>query len=206
MGDFSNSVKGESGSRPIVLASSSPRRVALLRRMGLEFRVVPPTGVPELLTGAEPEPLALDNALRKAAAVAGQHRDALVIGADTIVVLDGVIFGKPADRDEAAGMLAKLVGRAHDVFTAVAVIHRDRDVAIEFCERTRVWMHPLTPNQIQAYLDRTDVLDKAGAYAIQENGECIVDRIDGSYSNVMGLPTERLAATLEEFGITCALG
>jgi nucleoside triphosphate pyrophosphatase len=185
----------------IILASASPRREQLLRELGLRFRVVQPNGVEEELGGAAPEVLAMRNAQRKAHAVAGQHRDAVVIGADTVVVLDGEIIGKPRDLDDAVGMLQRLGGRQHEVITSVCLIHRALETEISFFERTRVWMRPLTAKQVRDYLHKINPLDKAGAYAIQEFGEGIVERIEGSYSNVMGLPTERVRATLEKLGM-----
>ena len=185
----------------IILASASPRREQLLREMGLRFTVVQPAGVEELLGGAAPDVIAMQNAQCKARAVAGRHPDSVVIGADTIVVLDGKLFGKPRDREDAAQMLASLAGGQHEVVTGVCLLHRALDMELTFAETTRVWMRPLTHIQIAEYLGKINPLDKAGAYAIQEHGAGIVDRIEGSYHNVMGLPTERLAATLERIGM-----
>jgi septum formation protein len=185
----------------IILASASPRRDHLLREMGLRFAVIQPVGVEELQGGATPDVVAMQNAQRKARAVAGRHPNSLVIGADTIVVLHGKIFGKPRDREDAARMLGQLAGQAHEVVTGVCVLHRALDTELTFAETTRVWMRPLTHQQIVEYLDKINPLDKAGAYAIQEHGEGIIERIEGSYHNVMGLPTERLAATLERIGM-----
>jgi len=180
----------------IVLASASPRRELLLREMGLKFAVVRPDGVEEVTTGFAPAALATHNAQRKARAVAGRHRETLVIGADTIVVLDRVIYGKPRDRQEAEVMLGKLAGRAHEVFTGVCLVYHARHLERAFCERTRVWMKPLTPGGITEYFRKVNPLDKAGAYAAQEHGDTIIARIEGSFSNVMGLPVERLREML----------
>ena len=185
----------------IILASASPRREQLLREMGLRFIIVRPDGVEEELSGAAPGVLALQNAQRKARAVAGRHPDEMVIGADTMVVLDGRIFGKPRDREEAVTMLEQLVGRQHEVITGVCLLHRALDAELTLADTTRVWMQALDRVQIQDYLGKINPLDKAGAYAIQEHGEGIVERIEGSYSNVMGLPLERLRATLERLGM-----
>jgi septum formation protein len=203
----------------IILASASPRREQLLREMGIHFVVVRPDGVEEQLGGAVPDVLAMQNAQRKARTVAGRHPDALVIGADTVVVLDGRIFGKPLDRADAAGMLGRLAGRRHEVITGVCLIHRPLDTELTFADTTRVWMRPLAHSQIADYLDKINPLDKAsgqydysenwqkthgflswaGAYAIQHGD--IIERIEGSYNNVVGLPTERLQATLERLGM-----
>lgn len=185
----------------IILASTSPRREQLLRQMGLRFVVVRPDGVEEALVGAAPDVLALQNARRKARVAAGRHPESMVIGADTIVVLDGKIFGKPRDREEAVAMLTQLAGRRHEVITAICLIHRSLDTEISFTDTTRVWMRALSDPQISDYLDKINPLDKAGAYAIQEHGDGIVERIEGSFDNVVGLPTERLRATLERIGL-----
>ncbi len=184
-----------------ILASASPRREQLLREMGLPFRIVRPEGVAEELAGAAPEVVALENARRKARAVAARHADALVLGADTIVVLAGEVFGKPRDLTEAADMLARLAGRRHEVITAVCLIHRALETEIAFADRTGVWMRSLTRAQIAEFLAKINPLDKAGAYAIQEHGAGIVERIEGSFSTVMGLPVERLRATLQKLGL-----
>jgi len=185
----------------IILASASPRRELLLREMGLRFRVVQPSGVDEATGGAAPDVLAMQNAQRKAHAIAGRHGDALVIGADTIVVLAGVVFGKPRDLAEAETMLGKLAGRRHDVFTGVCVTCRLRKTEITFAERTGVWMRALNREQIRDYFTKVNPLDKAGAYGAQEFGELILERVEGSFSNVMGLPVERLRAALEQLSV-----
>jgi septum formation protein len=185
----------------IILASASPRRERLLRELGLRFIVVCPDGIEEFDGGAAPDVVAMQNAQRKARAVAGRHPHSMVIGADTIVVLDGKIFGKPRDREDACRMLGQLAGRRHEVITGVCLVHRSLDTELVFADTTRVWMRSLSPAQIAEYHDKIDPLDKAGAYAIQEHGEGIVERIEGSYNNVMGLPVERLRATFERLGI-----
>ena len=185
----------------IILASASSRREHLLREMGLRFIVVRPDDVEELLGGAAPDVLAMQNAQRKARAVAGRHPESMVIGADTIVVLAGQIFGKPRDRGEARRMLGQLAGQRHEVITGVCLVHRSLDTELVFADTTRVWMRRLSPAQIADYLASINPLDKAGAYAIQEHGEGIIEHIEGSFSNVMGLPTERLGGTLEKLGV-----
>ena len=184
----------------IILASASPRRELLLREMGLDFRVVQPTGVEEATGGAVPDVLAMQNAQRKARAIAGRHTDALVIGADTIVVLAGVVYGKPRDLAEAATFLGRLSGHRHDVFTGVCLIRWNQHTEITFAERTGVWIRPLTSAQIQDYFTKVNPLDKAGAYGAQEYGELILERVEGSFSNVMGLPVERLQTSLTGLG------
>ena len=184
----------------IILASASPRRELLLREMGVRFRIVHPTDVEEATGGAVPDVLAMQNAQLKARAVAGRHGNALVIGADTIVVLAGVVFGKPRNMAAAETMLGKLAGHRHDVFTGVCVTGRGLPKEITFAERTGVWMRPLNQSQILDYFTKVNPLDKAGAYGAQEFGELILDHVEGSFSNVMGLPVERLCTALERLG------
>lgn len=185
---------------PLILASTSPRRADLLRELGAEFKVVP-SDASEIhhhqLTAWEVSQI---NAYRKARTVAKHYPDALVLGADTLVCLDTALFGKPKDLEEAYQMLEQLQGQTHHVVTAICLLHlrerRQRVVA----ETTAVTFRPLDATKIRRYLNKVNPLDKAGAYAIQEGGELIVDHIAGSYSNVVGLPVERLTAELESWG------
>jgi len=181
---------------PLILASGSPRRLVLLRGLGVEFNVVPSDAGEvhsEQLTATEASQL---NAYRKAREVAKKFPDALVLGADTLVYLGGKLMGKPADMEEAYWMLKQLQGRTHEVVTGVCLIHLRGHRQKIFAESTSVRFRPLDTGQINDYLARIDPLDKAGAYAIQEHGDEIVDDIKGSYSNVVGLPLERLRAEL----------
>jgi septum formation protein len=185
---------------PLILASASPRRSELLRQMGLQFEVLAaraPEVQPEHLTPAE---ICQINAYRKARAVAKKHPDALVLGADTLVCLGTRIFGKPASRPAAEEMLIELQGQEHEVITGVCLAHLRTHRTELFAEVTTVRFHRLTLEHVRVYLSRIDPLDKAGAYAIQEHGELIVERIDGSFSNVVGLPVERLQAALSTWG------
>ena len=172
-----------------------------MREMGVRFTVLVPEGVPEELAGAAPQVLAMQNAQRKARAIAGRHPDGLVVGADTIVVLNGAVFGKPRDMAEAESMLARLSGHRHDVFTGVCIIHHVMETELTFAERTGVWMRALSVAQIRDYFTKVNPLDKAGAYGAQEHGELIIERVEGSFSNVMGLPVERLRASLAKLGL-----
>ncbi len=188
-------------SLPIILASASPRRQELLQQLVPNFEVVP-SDAPEVhddqLTAWE---MAQINAYRKARVVAKKFPDCLVLGADTLVYLDRdtKLFGKPADRADAARMLGELQGRVHAVITGVCLLHLRTHRQHIFAEWTDVRFHPLTPKQIEDYLALMNPLDKAGAYAIQEHGERIVAEISGSYSNVVGLPLERLREALREW-------
>src|SRR5215469_7136861 len=181
---------------PFILASASPRRAELLRQLKLEFEVVPSDAKEVFDENLSPLELCQLNAHRKARTVAKKIPDALVMGADTLVFLDRKIFGKPADAVEAKKMLLQLQGRTHQVVTGVSLIqlrvHRERIFAIS----TDVTFRPLTPNQIGEYLYGINPLDKAGAYAIQEHGQLIVSEISGSFSNVVGLPIERVQEEL----------
>jgi septum formation protein len=183
----------------IVLASSSPRRRELLQSAGLEFSTEscdaveihdPALGLASLVTA---------NARTKALTVAAGHPDAIVIGADTLVWLDGQALGKPSGPAQAREMLARLAGRVHEVATGVHLVCLEPRRHIEFQETTRVRFRPLEDDQIEAYLSRVDVLDKAGAYALQEHGEMIIESVEGSRSNVVGLPLERTLAALRRF-------
>lgn len=181
----------------IILASASPRRSLLLGEQGVPFTVVPSDAEEihdENLTATE---LCQVNACRKARAVAKQHPDCLVVGADTLVTLGTRLYGKPADMAEAERMLSELQGQTHQVVTGVCLVqaraHRQR----VFAELTDVTFRPLDAAQIRRYLQAVPTLDKAGAYAIQESGEKIISEISGSYSNVVGLPVERLREELQ---------
>ncbi len=184
---------------PLVLASASPRRVELLRRLGVEFRIVPAEvseGAPEFLTPSE---MAQMNAGRKARAVAAQNPDSLVVGADTVVALGDQVFGKPADMADAQRMLSALSGRTHQVVTGVCLLHQSARREKLFAVATDVTFRALTSGQIDYYLSLINPLDKAGAYAIQEHGELIVERTNGSMTNVIGLPLERLREELQSW-------
>ena len=181
---------------PLILASASPRRSELLRELGVNFRVIPsPTSEVhhEQMTAGE---LSQINAYRKARSVAKKFPDALVLGADTLVYLGTTLFGKPANLAAARSMLAQLQGRTHQVVTGVCLFHLRGHHCRIFAEDTTVSFRPLTAGQIKNYLKRVNPLDKAGAYAIQEHGEQIVVNISGSFSNVVGLPLERLRLEL----------
>jgi len=181
---------------PLILASASPRRTELLRQLRPEFQVVP-SDATEILDGQlSPRELCQLNAHRKSRAVAKKIPDALVLGADTLVFLDGEILGKPRDLADARRMLAALQGHTHQVVTGVSLIHLRRHRERLFAVSTDVTFRVLTTGQIDEYLSKMNPLDKAGAYAIQEHGDLIVSEISGSYSNVVGLPVERVGTEL----------
>jgi septum formation protein len=180
----------------LILASASPRRVQLLREMGFDFRVVISNAAESQPRHLSPGESARLNAHRKAIMVARRHPESLVIGADTVVCLGSETFGKPADMDHARTMLSALEGKSHQVITGVCLVHWAGGKVRLFAESTEVVFRQLSPENIEDYLAKTNPLDKAGAYAIQEHGDLIVSRISGSFSNVVGLPVERLQVEL----------
>ncbi len=186
--------------RLLILASSSPRRRHLLTAAGLEFQVVAPD-VSEVMSAAlSIAEITTCNAQRKAALVARLRPDAVVIGADTLVALDGEVMGKPADLAEAARILRRLSGREHQVCTSVAIVCAARGRARSFSVISQVQFHRLSESRIQKYIAKVGPLDKAGAYAAQGEGAEIIARVHGSYSNVIGLPMEETARALRQFG------
>jgi septum formation protein len=185
------------GRSPLVLASASPRRVALLRQAGAEFTVVDPGPDRDWPGEAEPRHGVRALALDKARRVAAAKRGAVVVGADTVVVVRGQRLGKPENKEQARAMLMKLHGRQHEVWTGLAVV-RDGEHRTA-AERTVVRMARLSEPDIDAYVRSGEALDKAGGYGIQGLAGQFVKGIDGDYFNVVGLPLARLRALLEEF-------
>lgn len=184
---------------PIVLASGSPRRAEILRMLGLEFEVVRPD-VDEQPRIDEPPPEYVARlATEKAEVVAALRPDALVIAGDTVVLLDSQMLHQPSDAAEAASMLGRLSGRPHEVLTGVAVRAPGNPVT-SAVERTRVCFRALDEVEIAAYIQTGEPMDKAGAYGIQGRGAALVERIDGDYFNVMGLPVVALLRLLETVG------
>ncbi len=170
--------------------------------MGVTFEIVAST-VGEVTGGPlTPLDVAVTNACRKAISVADAHRDATVIGADTVVALGNRLFGKPADASAAAAMLSELSENTHEVTTGVCLVQRSTGELTVFADTTRVTFRRLTARQIRDYIDHVHVLDKAGGYAIQEPGDALVRRISGSFTNVVGLPVERLREVLSRSQLT----
>ena len=175
--------------RQLILASGSPRRASLLQKAGfVSVQVM----IPHVEEGDDP----LENSLQKASEIAGVYPEAIVIGADTVIRLDDRVIGKPKDLKDAKHILNTLSGRTHEVATGVCVRCLANDVMVRFEETTRVTFRILTDDMIEHYINTVDVMDKAGAYAIQECGEDLIETIDGSFTNVIGLPVERLSETL----------
>jgi len=176
----------------VILASISPRRAELLKQVVFRFEVMPSHAEECEHEHFTPREIALLNAYRKARTVAKKYPDGLVIGADTVVAMGMNLYGKPRNRRDAIRMLSELQGRTHEVVTGVCLLHLRSHRQSVFADQTSVVFHPLSNAQIREYVTKVHTLDKAGAYAIQEEGESIVERIDGSFTNVMGLPVERL--------------
>jgi septum formation protein len=182
--------------RRLVLASASPRRRDLLGGVGFEV-IIRPADVEELTGGLSPRDLVLANAEMKALSVAAVTPGDLVLGADTIVVLDGEILGKPRDLSHAAEMLARLSGRIHEVLTGVCLLRGGAVSRCSFVESTRVSFRALDERIIADYLAEIDPLDKAGAYAAQEDQGRLIEQIEGSLENVIGLPVGRVLEAIE---------
>jgi septum formation protein len=188
----------------VILASQSPRRRELLTLVGIPHEVRPADIDETYFPGERPWDHAERLAREKAAVIARQEPDAVVIGSDTIVVVDGDVLGKPADEAEAHRMLRRLAGRSHVVMTAVAVVWRGETRS--GVEQVGVDFHPLTDTEIDAYIATREPMDKAGAYGIQGLGAAIVARVDGDYFAVMGLPVQRVVRMLRELGLRYLFG
>ena len=187
---------------PLILASASPRRVELLQTLIAEFQVIPSeaTELHDAVLGVRP--LCELNARIKAEPVARRHPGHLVIGADTLVWLEGRPLGKPADLIEARAMLEGLSGKAHEVVTGVCLMHAISGRCEVFSEVTRVAFRSLDPGVIDRYLAVVPTLDKAGGYALQQHGDWLAESVTGSRSNVIGLPVEALRKALAGWGFT----
>ena len=172
----------------LVLASQSPRRKELLAILGVPFSVMPSSIAEVPAAGETPEEFVVRVAREKGMEVASRVSRSVILSADTVVTLDGEILGKPGSTQDAVRMLQKLSGRDHWVYTAVTMVNQPKKETLEGMERTRVWFNPLTDAQILDYIRRENVLDKAGAYAIQGYAGVYIPKIEGNYFNVMGLP------------------
>lgn len=185
----------------ILLASTSPRRQELLKLLGLEFRIVPPTCEETLSPHLSPSEQTRQLARNKAQSVANEHPEDLVLASDTVIEIEGKLLGKPENMQEAETMLRHLRGRCHQVHTGVAIIQQATHVSIDFVETAKVWIHPFDETTLQSYLATEESLGKAGAYSIQGEGAQLIEKIEGDYPTIVGLSLWHTAKVLEEQGI-----
>ena len=189
--------------RQLVLASQSPRRRELLALLGIPFTVVPSRATEMPAEGESPTEFVKRAARDKGIEVAARVPASIILSADTIVVVDDEILGKPVDEYDSVRMLERLSGRQHSVYTAVAVVDSDTGSRLEGIEETRVWFRDLDRNTIEDYIRREDVMDKAGAYAIQGYASIFIPKIEGNYPNVVGLPFPLTSDLLASNGLPC---
>jgi len=185
---------------PLVLASSSPSKCAILRALGLRVLIDPADIVEEVKPGDEPETVVRSLAEQKGRVVARRHPEALVIGTDTIVYADGAPIGKPRDREHARNILRRFSGTTHSILTGLVVVEQKTlRQSLHVC-RTDVTFRQLSPQTIERYVSTEEPMGKAGAYALQGTGALLVERIEGEYSNVLGLPIPTLVTALGDLG------
>lgn len=188
------------GDKRVILASQSPRRQSLLRQLGLAFEVCPSQFDEDTVSGVHPIELVTTLSRRKAALVAGSFDDAVVIGADTVVVLGDAVLGKPKTESDAVAMLETLSGREHVVYTGFTIYDRPSDRSVSDYESTRVHFRSLGSEEILAYVRSGSPMDKAGGYGIQDDyGAVFVERIDGCFYNVVGFPLAKFYVTMQAF-------
>lgn len=187
--------------KEVILASASPRRKELLEKIGLRFKVEPSNYEEDMPSGLEPHELARKISLEKAKVVASKHENAIVIAADTFIVFGDQILGKPHTEKEARKMLETISGKSHSVITGFSIIDIGASKTLSKSVETKIYIRKLTPAEIEAYVKSKEPLDKAGAYAIQGLGAVFVEKIEGDYFNVIGLPLSALTEALKEFGI-----
>lgn len=183
----------------IILASASPRRKELLETAGISFTVKVADVEEVIEKNMSADKVVMSLALQKASAVAKDNPDAVVIGADTVVVLDGEILGKPKSEENAVELLMMLSGRVHTVYTGVAIIEGEK--VKNFCEATQVEFYPLEKEEAEAYVATKEPMDKAGAYGIQGRGCVLIKKINGDYFNVVGLPVSAVYRELRDFNV-----
>ncbi len=198
---YSHGLHSGRGMKRIILASASPRRKELLEKIGLRFKVEPSNYEEDMHSELEPHDFARKISLEKAEAVASKHKNAIVIAADTFIVFGGQILGKPHTENEARKMLETINGTSHSVITGFSIIDTDKNKTLSKSVETKIYIRKLTLAEIDAYVKSKEPLDKAGAYAIQGLGAVIVEKIEGDYFNVIGLPLSALTEALKEFGI-----
>ena len=185
----------------LILASKSPRRRYLLEKAGLQFRIIPSELDESSMILSSPESYVKSLAVAKAGQISDRYPDNWIIGADTIVFIDNAILGKPASREEARAMLTSLNAKTHQVLTGYCICHKASEHLFSECVTTDVSFRNLTEKEIEWYIDSGEPFDKAGAYAIQGIGSFLVKRINGSYTNVVGLPVCEVLEYLIKNGI-----
>jgi septum formation protein len=185
----------------LILASGSPRRKELLTKIGLQFEVQPADYDESQISCSDPCEMAKNISLAKARAVAERNPDAVIIAADTFGCLEGILLGKPQTADEAERMLRALSGKPHQVITGFTIIDMSAGKTVTRSVETTVYFRDLSAAEITAYINTGEPMDKAGAYAIQGLGAVLVDRIEGDFYNIIGLPLSALVESLKEFGI-----
>lgn len=186
--------------KQIILASTSPRRKELLEKIGLKFKIVASNYEEKMDVKLKPKELAKYLSLQKAKCVAKEHKNAIVIAADTFIVFNDEILGKPKSEDDARKMLRKIQGKPHSVITGFTIISDGK--AVSKAVETKIFVRKLNSKQIDKYIKSENLLDKAGSYAIQEGlGSIIVEKIEGDYYNVVGFPLIELTEELKKFGI-----
>lgn len=185
----------------LILASKSPRRRELLEQIGLSIKIIPSNIDENRITIKEPEKFVKELSFLKAESIADLHSESWVLGADTIVVVQDQILGKPQSKEDAIKMLSKLNNREHSVYTAFCIINQKANIIIKKAIETRVNFKSLSDSEITWYVETKEPFDKAGAYAIQGIGAFLVKHISGSYSNVVGLPVCEVVETLMDLNI-----
>ena len=185
----------------VILASTSPRRRELLALLGLAFEIVPPAAEEVPSPDLPPREQAKQFGLDKALSIARRRPDDLVLGSDTVIEIDGILVGKPQDLDDAQTMLRLLRGRRHQVHTSIVLIHEAAYVTVVRVETALVRMTPFTDQELRRYLETGESLGKAGAYSIQGEGARFIEKIEGDYPTIVGLPLRQTADLLEQQGV-----
>ena len=185
--------------KTIILASSSPRRKEILEKTGLPFIIDPSNSDEDMTQNLEPKDLAKALSLAKAKDVAKRHKNAIVIGADSIITLNGKVLGKPHTEEREIEMLTELSGSIHSAITGYTIIDTDSGKIVSDAVETKIYFRKLTQDEIKNYVATGKPLDKAGAYAIQGKGALFVEKIEGDYYNIMGLPLSAVVEKLKEF-------
>ena len=188
--------------KQIILASASPRRKELLEKIGLKFKIIVSKYKESIDPSQSPHELAQKLSLEKAKLVAKKYKNSIIIGADTFVVLDNQIIGKPKDKNDAKETLKLLSNRDHLIITGFTIIDSDTNKAISRSEETKVFMRQITDREIESYVKTKEPLGKAGSYAIQEKGSVFIEKIEGDFFNAVGLPIFALVKELKNFGVS----